>query len=556
MKKYNFGIWLLSFLFLFYSCAQIGTITGGEKDITPPKILKQIPENNSTNFTEKTISITFDEYVELVNPTETFKLSPLLKNEPSISIKGKSVLIDFKECELEANTTYILTCEKGIKDFTEGNMLPLTQFIFSTGNYLDSMTIAGNVKNALTLSGEKDVAVFLHTENEDSTLKNTLPLYITYTDEKGNFRFSNLPNRSFYLSALKDKNSNNLFDQSDESIAFQDKIVEPINIQFDTNNNPIIDYQENKLYLFTEDDTTLKFLKRELAYDFVHKFIFKNKVNDFTLKQISSIDTNIHFVYKKNPTCDSILVFFSDTINTLIDFELYANQTLIDTISLNPNQKNKIRRKNNFEKQVLSYTISQNGDLLHRLQLTFTYPISNYKENAGFCVLLPKDSLIDTIPITFHFIDDIQQTIELDYNLEQENQTYTFICADSVFYNHFGWCNDSINIQSKTNSLKDFGELQVAFQFYEENHFIAELLDDKNKVVQTDYMTFNKKIKYSYLVPGKYQLRIIVDANNNDHWDSGHYLLRQQPEKIIYFDKTIDILANWKIEETFDVIIE
>ena len=98
--------------------------------------------------------------------------------------------------------------------------------------------------------------------------------------------------------------------------------------------------------------------------------------------------------------------------------------------------------------------------------------------------------------------------------------------------------------------------MQVAFQFYEANHFIAELLNEKNAVVQTDSMQFNKKINYNNLLPGKYRLRIIVDENDNGRWDSGNYLQRKQPEKVIYSDKTFEILANWKIEETFDVVIK
>ena len=91
MKKYYIGICCFLSLFLLHSCAQIGTITGGEKDTQPPKILKQNPENNTTNFKDNIISITFDEYVELVNPTETFRLSPTTDNSPNISIKGKTV---------------------------------------------------------------------------------------------------------------------------------------------------------------------------------------------------------------------------------------------------------------------------------------------------------------------------------------------------------------------------------------------------------------------------------------------------------------------------------
>ena len=38
---------------IFIGCAKRGSITGGEKDIFPPKVLKTSPENFSTHFNTK-----------------------------------------------------------------------------------------------------------------------------------------------------------------------------------------------------------------------------------------------------------------------------------------------------------------------------------------------------------------------------------------------------------------------------------------------------------------------------------------------------------------------
>jgi hypothetical protein len=71
--------------------------------------------------------------------------------------------------------------------------------------------------------------------------------------------------------------------------------------------------------------------------------------------------------------------------------------------------------------------------------------------------------------------------------------------------------------------------------------------------VQEDSLSSDKTLTYTYLTPGKYRIRVIEDANNNNKWDSGKYTARLQPETVFYFDKPIDIPANWKIEETFEV---
>ena len=50
---------------LLYKCANRGITSGGEKDVTPPKIIKEVPENFSTNFKSDEIKIYFDEYIKL-----------------------------------------------------------------------------------------------------------------------------------------------------------------------------------------------------------------------------------------------------------------------------------------------------------------------------------------------------------------------------------------------------------------------------------------------------------------------------------------------------------
>ena len=56
---------------------------------------------------------------------------------------------------------------------------------------------------------------------------------------------------------------------------------------------------------------------------------------------------------------------------------------------------------------------------------------------------------------------------------------------------------------------------------------------------------------YSFynLIPDKYTVRIIIDENNNFEWDTGNYLKKIQPEKVIYLASDLDLRANWEINE-------
>ena len=57
---------------------------------------------------------------------------------------------------------------------------------------------------------------------------------------------------------------------------------------------------------------------------------------------------------------------------------------------------------------------------------------------------------------------------------------------------------------------------------------------------------------FELLNSGKYIVRLIEDVNENREWDTGNYLKKIQPEKVIYFWKEIDLRANWDMNETFN----
>jgi len=62
-------------------------------------------------------------------------------------------------------------------------------------------------------------------------------------------------------------------------------------------------------------------------------------------------------------------------------------------------------------------------------------------------------------------------------------------------------------------------------------------------------ITNSEKLKYEYLSPAKYQLKVIEDANSNKKWDTGNILQKIQPEKVLLYPKLIEIRANWDVVE-------
>ena len=54
-------IFTVAVSFFFFNCANRGTPTGGDKDITPPVITKSLPENYSINFNSEEIKMRLHE---------------------------------------------------------------------------------------------------------------------------------------------------------------------------------------------------------------------------------------------------------------------------------------------------------------------------------------------------------------------------------------------------------------------------------------------------------------------------------------------------------------
>ena len=140
-KKFaNFGFLVLVSLILTH-CANRGTTSGGDKDVTPPVVIKSVPENFSVNFDATEIKIYFDEYIKMKDLQRQLIISPPMDPEPEITPLGtasKFITIRISDTLLP-HTTYAFNFGESIADNNEGNLFPYYKYVFSTGSYIDSL---------------------------------------------------------------------------------------------------------------------------------------------------------------------------------------------------------------------------------------------------------------------------------------------------------------------------------------------------------------------------------------------------------------------------------
>jgi len=221
MNKYllNTALLLAFVYLLFGSCAQVGSISGGEKDTLPPIPIKFSPEFGITRFGDKKIFIKFNEYFELKDVFNQFVVSPPLEEKPEVKVKGKVLEIKILG-DLKPETTYNFDFNQSVADFTEGNILNGFQYVCATGDFLDTMQVSGVLVDARTLEPIEAAYVYLYSFINDTVPAKVLPNYLAKTNKRGEFKIRNVANGKYYVFALKDMNTNLMYDQTIEKIAF------------------------------------------------------------------------------------------------------------------------------------------------------------------------------------------------------------------------------------------------------------------------------------------------------------------------------------------------
>jgi len=207
------------YLLILSSCANIVAPTGGEKDDDPAEMLnKSIFEKEGIT----SIDFTFNEYIQLNKWEEYFYISPPTEKRIQKKIKGKVLTLTIEDT-LAKNTTYNIALNNCIKDNNEGNIIDTLNFIFSTSDKMDSLTLSGQLQDAYTLNAVENAWIMLFEDNRaDSIIFKEKPNYIAKTNKNGDFHFPNLNSKNHTIVSLTD------FDfiyNEEEKIAFLNTVV-------------------------------------------------------------------------------------------------------------------------------------------------------------------------------------------------------------------------------------------------------------------------------------------------------------------------------------------
>lgn len=527
----NHFLLLVVVVILQMSCARRGTPSGGPKDENAPILINTIPAFKSINFKESEIKIYFDEYVKLKDLQKQLVVSPPLKYTPLISplgVPSKKITIKIKDTLLE-NTTYTFNFGQSIEDNNEGNIIDNFKYIFSTGSYIDSLKVNGNVVDAFNNKVEERISILLYPINDkynDSVIFKEKPMYVTSTLENNDWEISNIKKGSYQLIALKDLNNDYIYNPKEDKIGFVNKIID---IPTDTT------YQ---IKLFSEIATfesnkPVEVAKGHIVFGYSgNADSLKVKIKDITnadFKQFSFFDKEkdtLHYFYK-GIDVDSIQFNISNKSYSE-DKTVVLRATKIDSLVL----KNNIKRILHFRDTI---QITTNNPLKH---------IDNSK-----ITLIDKDSVL--VAFTAELLKS-KQDIKLLFE-RKEKQSYTLQIMPKSITDFFEQVNDTLSYKFMTKEIINYGSLVLVIDDVKKYPIIVQLLTEKGKVIEEVYSLNKQEYNFENLSPAKYMIRIILDENQNKKWDTGSFLKKQQAEEVFYFEKIIEIKENWYINETFKI---
>ena len=596
-------------LLMLSACARMGNPDGGWFDEQPPRVVGSMPKEQSIGIGNKKITIFFDEYIKLDNPSEKVVISPPQLEQADIRTQGKRITVELKD-SLKPNTTYTVDFSDAISDNNEGNPMGNYTFTFSTGDHIDTLEVGGTVLEAENLEPIKGILVGLYDIGDGSsefsatdTLLRSAPMQrVSRTDSRGRFHVKGVAPGRYRVFALQDVDANYVWNAKSEKVAFLHTVVVPTSkpdVRQDTlwrDSLHIADIVQTGYTHFLPDDLVLRaFTEKQTDRYYIKSE--RTEANNFKiyfsyghekLPQIKPLDFDSTSTIIVEPTVnqDTITYWLADTAlvnrDTLtVEMNYFANDTTgvlrehTDTLTLLSKQPYSRRLKQQqeaFEKWQkqqerrrkrgqpvqeampapelkMEYMVPSGLDPDHNL--AFKSPTPLVKADTAAIHLYQK---IDTLWYRAHYLFGEKPGYPRNYQLISEWQPgseYSLEIDSAAFVDIYGTASRAYKQGFKVRSTDEYATVVITLSGMNGKNVVVELLSQSDKPVKKTAAEGGVATFY-YVKPGTYYMRMFVDENNNGLWDTGSYTELRQPEPCYYYPGKLECRAKWDLRQTWD----
>ena len=596
-------------LLMLSACARMGNPDGGWYDEQPPRVVGSMPKEQSIGIGNKKITIFFDEYIKLDNPSEKVVISPPQLEQADIRTQGKRITVELKD-SLKPNTTYTVDFSDAISDNNEGNPMGNYTFTFSTGDHIDTLEVGGTVLEAENLEPIKGILVGLYDIGDGSsdfsatdTLLRSAPMQrVSRTDSRGRFHVKGVAPGRYRVFALQDADANYVWNAKSEKVAFLHTVVVPTSkpdVRQDTlwrDSLHIADIVQTGYTHFLPDDLVLRaFTEKQTDRYYIKSE--RTEANNFKiyfsyghekLPRIRPLDFDSTSTIIVEPTVnqDTITYWLADTAlvnrDTLtVEMNYFANDTTgvlrehTDTLTLLSKQPYSRRLKQQqeaFEKWQkqqerrrkrgqpvqesmpapelkMEYMVPSGLDPDHNL--AFKSPTPLVKADTAAIHLYQK---IDTLWYRAHYLFGEKPGYPRNYQLISEWQPgseYSLEIDSAAFVDIYDTASRAYKQGFKVRSTDEYATVVITLSGMNGKNAVVELLSQNDKPVKKTAAEGGVATFY-YVKPGTYYMRMFVDENNHGLWDTGSYTELRQPEPCYYYPGKLECRAKWDLRQTWD----
>ncbi|MCX2744804.1 Ig-like domain-containing protein [Mangrovivirga sp. M17] len=554
-KYFLIFIFILIISLFGNSCANQVPPTGGPQDTIPPELISIYPEDQSTNVNPNEIILEFNEDIKANKIKEELIISPRIEDY-TYSVKRNRLTITIND-ELDSNTTYTFNFREAVGDLTEDNSPENLFLAFSTGSYIDSLSIEGKIKDLFTGEPSKQVIVGLYIPNDTADFREVKPRYVIESNDSGLYKFTNIKNGKYLLRAIKDQNRNLLLESNSESFAFIPDTLD-LDSSLDQVNMDMIKINIQDIKLNNARPDGLNFTAN------YNKGISIEKIESLNDKQVPpfSLSPNYKKVifYPDTTMIDSIhtIITVSDSIDNIASDTIWIkhrpSRRGSEEFTIDINSDRKLVLRNTIYSEIISNKPIKNiiNDSIKLYLDTVLIDKSKYQINTS---LINEYNTVAATTILFNDTSFIYDIIKYD-TLNKINRNKVFLnYSNGTFTSIRNDSSQKLNQPFLFPNRDKYAILSGAIENLSSGAII-QLQKNKNIAYEKYVTEDNPEYRFEFVEPGKYTMRIIVDKNNNRRHDIGNILKGILPEPIINNVKEYNLREKWEYNgENFNMDI-
>lgn len=585
------------------ACASIGRPEGGPRDEVAPVFVRSTPVMGALNVDRTRLDLWFDENLKLEDPNNKVVISPVQKENARVNANGRHLTVEFRDT-LRDTTTYVIDFADAIRDLNEGNILDGFSFDFSTGDHIDTLSVSGMVFQARNLEPAQGMVVGVYSNLADSAVSTLQLERVAKTNQYGQFTIRGLKPGNYNVFAIDDRNHDWHWDRSEDIAFFPMSVspsVHPVEVSDTLRGSDGADsIVVRQGWEYLPNDLLLTWFNE----NYRSQYLRDNKRPDqryLEFKFGAPVDTMPEFTIVNGPYAgrrledytimetrqerDSMIYWLRDTVlvnqDSLLLSARYQKTDSLDRLVWQTDtlkmfwKRPKVKEKKQKDKEkndttavdsipeipFLDFKPTANGSQDLNLPMTFESPspLMPVPDN-GWRLEIARDTLWVPVPAARFEADSVsprRMVLTTDW---EEGSKYRMTIDSTAVSDIYGVFTKEIRHEFTTKKLEDYGNILLhitdlqGLALPDSVQVVVELLSSSDQPVATVVADKGGWAQFSFITPGTYYARGIIDLNHDGKWTTGNYGEKRLPEDVFYYSKKLQLRKNWDLEQDWSLL--